>query len=439
MTEVDDYKETEIGTIPAEWDVICLDELVHVKGGKRLPKGQGYAGQPTPHPYLRVTDFSNFSIDKSDLRYIDPDIHQRIKKYIVKVEDVFISIAGTTGIVGVIPADLDGANLTENAARLVIRKRERLHRDFLVWALASPKGQWEIQKQTTKTSQPKLALTRIRQIPIPLPPLDEQRRIAAVLSTIQEAMAAQESVIQATRELKRSLMHRLFTCGPYAEERPTKETEIGDILEHWSLVPLSEVIEFSRKPRKLNLAGFEYIPFFPMELLPDDELWANNYELRTEEQIRSGTYLERGDLLIAKITPSFENGKQGIVEDIPTPFAYATTEVHTVHPARDEILNLEYLFHYLKKQSVRADIAGKMEGSTGRQRVPKAVIENYPLPLPPLSEQEEIAFVFRKVQEKVNMGKRRMNALEALFKSMLHQLMTGRIRVPVTLSPGRDS
>ena len=68
---------------------------------------------------------------------------------------------------------------------------------------------------------------------IALPPLPEQRRIAAVLNTIQDAIAAQEDVIAAAKEFKRSLMHRLFTVGPGREPAPTKETLFGDVPAHW--------------------------------------------------------------------------------------------------------------------------------------------------------------------------------------------------------------
>jgi len=94
---------------------------------------------------------------------------------------------------------------------------------------------------------------------------------------------------------------------------------------------------------------------------------------------------------VAKITPSFENGKQCIVNNFPTDFGYATTEVWPLHETGKA--DLLYVFYYLKRKEVRVEVAEKMEGSTGRQRVPRSVLENLLIPLPPLSVQKQIASV----------------------------------------------
>src|SRR3990167_2328981 len=106
-------------------------------------------------------------------------------------------------------------------------------------------------------------------------------------------------------------------------------------------------------------------------LISENQRLLHKYEMR--KSFSSGTYVQKGDLVVAKITPSFENGKQGIVTNIPLDFCYATTEVWPLHGVNGQS-NIEYLHYYLKKPDVRNEIAGKMEGSTGRQRVPKSVI-----------------------------------------------------------------
>ncbi|MGC8875532.1 restriction endonuclease subunit S [Thermus sp.] len=204
-------QETEIGPLPAHWRVVRLGEVVEVKGGKRLPKGDTFAEFPTPYPYIRVVDFRSGSIDKSNLKYVREDQHDLLRRYIITKEDVYISIAGTIGLVGTIPDELDGAHLTENAARLILDK-SRINQLFLVYILASERGQAQIRARATKTSQPKLALTRIREIPIPLPPLSEQQEIARILKAVDRKIEAEERRKQALEVLFKTLLHDLMTA-----------------------------------------------------------------------------------------------------------------------------------------------------------------------------------------------------------------------------------
>ena len=196
-----------------------------------------------------------------------------------------------------------------------------------------------------------------------------------------------------------------------------KQTELGELLEDWEVVRLGDVTEFSRKPRSLNISKHKKIPFIPMECIPDEKSYISKYELKNQDGIKSGTFFFKGDLLVAKITPSFENGKQCIIDDLPTDFGYATTEVWPLHGTdRCDIL---YLFYYLKKHEIRTEIAAKMEGSTGRQRVPKNVLAKLEIPLPPLPEQHRIAAVLSAVQD----AKEKAGAVIATAKSLKKSLM----------------
>jgi type I restriction enzyme S subunit len=134
-----------------------------------------------------------------------------------------------------------------------------------------------------------------------------------------------------------------------------------------------------------------------MELIPTGSLKFSNFDLRPMASISSGTYFEDGDLLLSKITPCFENGKQGIARSIPNGFGFATTEVIPIK-ARERITYLPFVAYYLLHQEVRSLLAGSMEGATGRQRLPKDVLAEWPLPVPPLDEQRAIASVLDNIQ-----------------------------------------
>jgi len=261
----------------------------------------------------------------------------------------------------------------------------------------------------------------IKSILINLPPLPEQRKIAYVLSTVQKAIEQQDKLIRTTTELKKALMQKLFTEGLYGEKQ--KETEIGLVPESWEVVRIGDMYDFTSKPR--GLAVNLPVGFIPMEMIPLNKIYINSYELR--DKFSSGTYIENGDLLLAKITPSFENGKQGIVS-IDIPYAYATTEVIPIKKKKN-ISNKYFLFYYLLKDDIRGLLTGKMEGSTGRQRLSKTVLSNTLIPKPTLKEQEEIANVFKAFDNRIEHYQKKKQTLQDLFNTLLHELMTEQRRV----------
>ncbi len=191
------------------WPIVKLGNLVDVKGGKRLPKGDTYHNSETKHPYIRVTDFINGSVNVQGLKYITEETHNKIQRYTISKDDVYISIAGSIGIVGKIPSSLDGANLTENAAKLVIKDGQLLDQNFLIWFLTT-QGQDQIQSKKKATSQPKLALFRIEEIELPLPPLKEQKRIAAILDKADAIRQKRVQAIELADEFLRSVFLDMF-------------------------------------------------------------------------------------------------------------------------------------------------------------------------------------------------------------------------------------
>ena len=146
----------------------------------------------------------------------------------------------------------------------------------------------------------------------------------------------------------------------------------------------------TKKPRSLDRSTFPTIPFAAMEAIPQGGAYSPDFVMKPGDAIASGTYFERGDVLVGKITPSFENGKQALIQELPTPFGYATTEVIPLHPISDRH-DTRFLFFYLLHPDVRHYVAERMEGSTGRQRVPEYVLLDLPIPDLEPDEQKAVA------------------------------------------------
>ena len=204
----------ENGVELESWKDCTINDIAMIKGGRRLPPNCKLMNVATNHPYIRVTDFYNLSIKTDNIQYIDDKTFDKIKRYIISEKDVYISIAGTIGKVGVIPSFLNNANLTENAAKISIIDEQKCKQQFLLLLLCSDIVQQQIREFTISTSQPKLALFRIEKIKISLPTLPEQKEIVRILDSVSEkeqrAKAAAENALASIDTMKKAILVRAF-------------------------------------------------------------------------------------------------------------------------------------------------------------------------------------------------------------------------------------
>ena len=209
----------------------------------------------------------------------------------------------------------------------------------------------------------------------------------------------------------------------FYKETNFKETPIGKIPKEWEVVKVGSDKIAEIRGNKI-ISDIQKVAFIPMELVPDQGIFVK-YELRDLKDVSSSTYCKAGDLLLAKITPSLENGKQGIVpEDIPNGFALATTEVY---PIVCKGIDRLFLFYVLKFPRFRKILEFSMRGTTGRQRVPKDAVEKLKIPLPSLQEQRKIAEILSTVDEAIQKTNEIIAKTERLKKGLMQELLTSGI------------
>lgn len=192
--------EGKLFQLPESWAWVRLGVIASIKGGKRLPKGHFYAPVATQHVYIQVTNMKNGTIMDEHLKYIDEKTFSIIRQYTISKDDLYITIAGTIGQVGLVPEKFHLMNLTENAAK-ISTFNDGVNRRFLQMALTAEGVSHQFEEKTNQLAQPKLALKRIEECFIPLPPLSEQTRIVSrvqelmeVLDRLEESLRLQEKV-----------------------------------------------------------------------------------------------------------------------------------------------------------------------------------------------------------------------------------------------------
>ncbi len=401
------YRMTELGPLPEEWRVVRLGKVAVLTMGQSPPSstyntvGQGL-------PFLQgKAEFG--AVYPAPIKWCSQP--QRIAER----GSVLISVRAPVGNVNI--ADrvyCIGRGLA------AITGADNLDNWFLFYQLIFSKQRLE-EKGTGSTFK-SINKGVLQNLPIPLPPLPEQRAIAHVLRAVQEAREATEQVIAALRDLKRSLMRHLFTYGPVslyqADQVPLKETEIGPVPEHWKVVRLGEILKLRK-----GTVHPEEVPnarYVGLEHLDSGEIWIRRFGKASDTKSAKAVF-KTGDILYGKLRPYLDKAALAEWDGV------CSTDILVLTPQDDfNTVFIAYLVHspFVLAHAI-ATTTGVNHPRTSWRALKQAVI-----PLPPLSEQREIARILQTVDRKIEAEEARKQALDDLFKTLLHHLMTAKIRVP---------
>ena len=190
-----------------EWEEKLLGDICEVKGGKRIPLGYSLIEENNGHPYITVSDIENDSVSLDKIKYVPLDAIDAIKNYKITTDDIFISVAGTLGLVGIIPQSLNNANLTENCNKLTNLKCDQ---KYLLQFLKTDKLSKLIKSVGTMGAQPKLAIYAIKALELSLPTIQEQQKIARYLSAIDNKIETVNTLMLQSQTFKKGLLQQMF-------------------------------------------------------------------------------------------------------------------------------------------------------------------------------------------------------------------------------------
>jgi type I restriction enzyme S subunit len=260
---------------------------------------------------------------------------------------------------------------------------------------------------------------------IAMPPLDEQRQIAAVLSAVQRAIERQERLIARTAELKKALMHKLFAEG--LRGQPVKQTEMGPVPETWTESRLEAIARFSSG----GTPSREVDEYWIGGTIP----WVKTTEIayctitETEECITqagldnsSAKVFPAGTLLVAMYGQGVTRGRVGILG-----IEAATNQAcAAIMPRSEEEVSSGFLYYFLEFHYENLRQRGHGANQTN---LSLTLLKQFPVYYPTHREQQTIIAALRAVDEKRAIHDRERIAFTTLFRSLLHQLMTAQIRV----------
>jgi len=392
------FKETEIGLIPEDWQVKGFEECIdkeRISRDIKIPQGKYKKVGRYPIVDQGASFVAGYTDDKSKLYsgclpVIVFGDHTRIFKFV----DFSFSLGA------------DGIKL--------IQPKDFLNPKYFYYYLCSLAIESKGYNRHYKYLKEKI---------IAFPEKTEQQKIAFVLSKIQQAIEQQHKIIETTKELKKSLMYKLFTEGLNGEEQ--KETEIGLMPKSWKSESISNVVEKTKQidPRKTPNLSFKYIDVSGIsnefyKIIEYRTYNGSNAPSRARKLIRTN------DVIFATVRPTLKRIAY-VDEDYDGKIC---STAFCVLRSKKNVLSSRYLYYCVQNDEFIEELA-KLQRGASYPAVTDGDIKRQQIPLPKVEEQKEISNVLFNIDKKLAQVESRKQTLQALFKTVLNQLMTGKIRV----------
>lgn len=396
--------------IPKNWKWVKLGSIVGVYGGKRIPAGRKLTNENTGYKYIRVADMGDITVTTSNILYVPKDIYPLIENYTISKDDLYITVAGTIGKIGFIPEELDGANLTENANKLIFK---HINKKWLLYSLISPFVKHQIEEFTTKVGQPKLAIKRIENIELPLPPIEEQQRIVdkieVLFAKLDEIRPVEEELISLNLNfikdfrdsLIKSAVSGKLTNQNNEESINTIVKEIENKIEktmsnidiypfelpnNWKWVKFGELVSFNigKTPPRSDSSYWSKNEYHWVSI---SDMIDNGFINETKEYISGKAHKEKFKEKISKKGTLLMSFKLTVGRcSILNIDSYHNEGIISIYPNYESEVLKQYLFKILPFMTKFGDSKGAIKGTTLNSKS----LNNLLIPLPPIEEQQRI-------------------------------------------------
>lgn len=272
-----------------------------------------------------------------------------------------------------------------------------------------------------------------------VPPLEVQNSIVDYLdkknNEIDKFIRNKERLIELLEEERNYMVETALFFGmtKNVETKITKVNYLPNIPVHWDLHKIKHIAKINPgKPTKYSKNSLEEVVFLPMERVSENGKISNELKLPIKDVWTGYTFFAKNDIVMAKITPCFENGKGAFLDELETDIGFGTTEFHVLRAGRK--VKPFYLYNILRTNKFK--ILGKenMQGSAGQQRVPLDFLKNFPVGIPPLNEQLEIIRFIEKINEKTELifskAQQEITSIKEYREALITDLVTGKRSIP---------
>jgi len=344
----------------------------------------------------------------------------------LETEDLLVCEGGDIGRTAIWRGERNDC-LYQNHLHRLRRIRDDVHPLFVMYWLWAGMTQLNVYEGAgNKTTIPNLSRSRLGEFEIPLPPLVEQKKIAAVLLKLQRAIELQDKIIQALRDLKKSTMQHVFTHGLRGEK--TKMTEIGEIPESWNVVLFAQILEGSLYGLSVRGQKKGTYPILRMNCQVDGRVELTNLQYVDLNAATFSKYrLEDGDLLFNRTNSHDLVGRTAIFHvDRKVVFASYLIRLRL----DTAVVSPDFINYYLNMSKVQNRVRALASKGVSQSNISASKLNNFKVLLPDrIGEQEDVVGALASLDRRLQANEYKKSNLQSLFKTLLNKLMIGNIRV----------
>lgn len=425
-------QQTEIGEFPSEWEINRVDSAFDIQQGKQV-SSRNRDGEHQ-RPFLRTKNvfWNRLELSDLDAMHFSEAEQTRLE---LRANDLLVCEGGSIGRTALWNNEVEGCLYQNHLHRLRVKDHKADPQFSVYWLWYA----FDVAKlyfgRGNVTTIPNLSQSKLAELPMALPPLSEQKKIAHILSTVQRAIEAQERIIQTTTELKKALMHKLFTeglprrslgeGGPPRHE-PQKQTEIGPVPESWEVVEISDLGKcVTGSTPKTSVPSF-YNPPSEDFIAPAD-LGARRYVYDSEKKISPEGMatirpIPKNAVMCVCIGSSIGKVGMSYRENSAT-----NQQINSIicREGRDP----EFVYFLL---SYRSEYWKSFATFGPVPILSKGRFSTIVVPIPSsLEDQQAIAKPLVALEAKIEVAEKKVAALQDLFRTLLHELMTANIRADI--------
>ncbi|MDP2797314.1 MAG: restriction endonuclease subunit S [Methanoregula sp.] len=420
------YAATELGALPEEWDVVNVGDTIQKTITLNPNKNPNYE-----FDYIDVSSVSSDTLTIVNTTHcIAHSCPSRARKIVEENDVIFATVRPSLRRVSQVPKNMN--NRICSTAFCVLRSNpKKIDPSFLFYAVSYGDFVDRVSEHQRGVAYPAITDKEILEESIPLPPLPEQHAIATTLRTVQGAKEKTDDVITATKALKAAMMKHLFTYGPVPPEEAVnvalKETEIGQVPEEWEIRTVNEL--FDSKLGKMLSPVSKTGKFSKPYLRNANVQWgrvdiSDLYEMDFSESSYDRYALIFGDVLICE---GGEIGRTAIWRD-EIKECYYQKAIHRLRP-RDDRISTEFFSYHMMYAFLIGKTYSELGTTTTIAHLPGMKLKALLVPVPPRQVQDKIVTLLESIDQKLAAEQSHKEALDTLFASLLHDLMTAKIRV----------